>query len=187
MIAAIKKNITPAKALLLAAGFTSSCFVGFWMFVTMPAGMPFILQAAIALMSAIVFDGIISYTAFSKNQGVWNWLTSVTALFAGVLVTLALFYDHNWSWLHITFVVMVFLFSRFIASERHDTVMIQTDTTEALITRLVSSGLNNTQIYNIIGGNRNKVITMTNTIRSQIDTDKNVSDAGIVHVDTMKE
>jgi hypothetical protein len=183
----LKKNVTPGKVLLLAAGFTSSCFIGFWMYETMPLNMPIVLRWIIAVTSAIVVDGVITYTAFSQRQDMWNWVTGASALMGGVLVTLALFYDLHWSWLHVIFIVMGFLFSRFIASERADTVMVQTDTPEALITRLIASGLNNTQIYTIVGGNRNKMITLINTLRLQVDTEKKSLDMPVILEDTSKE
>ena len=117
MIAASKKTFNPGKILLLAAGLTSSCFIGFWMYATMPEGFPSTLRWVVAIVSAIVFDGIVTYTAFSRLQDKWNFFTRMTAVFGGVLVTLALFYGFHWAWLHAIFIVLGAMFAHFISLE----------------------------------------------------------------------
>ncbi|NNJ11234.1 hypothetical protein EKD04_012895 [Chloroflexales bacterium ZM16-3] len=164
----IYKN--PGKALLLCAGFTSSSFVGFWMITTMPATIPFWFGSIMSVFSAVVLDGIITYTAFSKNQGAWNWLTVVTALVGSVFATLALFGGFHWFWLHVIFTFMTFLFSRFLASEHTGTSLIKLDTPEdkdKLITKLIAKGMNNSDVFDIVGGDRTKTWKRINELRAE--------------------
>lgn len=164
----LRKKLTVGKVILLASGLTSSSFVGVWMFATMPLGMPVALGLIVSIVAAIVLDAIITYTAFSKNQGKWNWLTSVASLTGGIAVTIALFGGYHWFFLHIIFIVMGFLFSRFVASEHTGTELVSFDTPETkeiLISKLISAGLDNESIYGIVKGNRAKTLDMIKRMR----------------------
>jgi len=162
------KKMTFGKALLLASGFTSSTFVGFWMATTMPAAMPFWLGVTVAIVAAAVLDGIVVYTAFSPDQGYWNWLTVAVALVGSVAVTLALFMNFYAPQLHVIFAILGFVFSRFMASENSGTGLVALSTPESrdqLISQLILANLDNEAIFTIVKGNRAKSLARIKEIR----------------------
>jgi len=164
----IKRKMTFGKALLLASGFTSSTFVGLWMATSMPVTMPLWLGILVAIVAAAVLDGIIVYTAFSQNQGFWNWATVTVALVGSVAVTYALFVGVHWPILHIIFTLLAFVFSRFMASENTGTGLVALSTPESrdqLISQLILAKLDNESIFTIVKGNRAKAIARIKEIR----------------------
>ncbi|EFO79596.1 hypothetical protein OSCT_2722 [Oscillochloris trichoides DG-6] len=102
----------------------------------------------------------------------WNWLTVGTALAGGILVTVDLFGSYHWHALHVVFILMGFLFSRLIASEHTGTNLIAFDTQEQkdkLISKLLGMGMNNTQIFDVVGGDRTRTWARINELRSEME------------------
>lgn len=163
----VKAFITQEKAPLVLLVLAQAYVLFLWMIgkdiYTLPE-----LTILFAIITAVSLDSVVVSTTFSKNRSRWSMVTALVAMVSGVLIVVDLFYRMEWHWIHATFPILVFFFSQHLAEEKslaNSTVNASGLDKEETISRLIELQLNNSQIYSVIGGNRNKMITLINSIR----------------------
>lgn len=129
-----------------------------------------------AIITAVSLDSVVVSTTFTKHRSRWSWTTSLVAMVSGVLIAIDLFYNLQWHWLHTTFPILVFFYSQHLAEEKamsNVTINAGGLDKEETIGRLIDLGLDNTQIFSVIGGNRTKVWKLINELRNAASQSSN--------------
>lgn len=154
---------TPLVLLVLAQSY----ILFLWMIgsdiYTFPA-----ITISIAIITAVSLDSVVVSTTFSNSRNKWSWITSLIAMISGVLIVVDLFYHLELYFLHAIFPILVFFFSQHLAEE--NITVENTNNVEETITRLITLGLDNTQIYTVVGGNRTVIWKLINDIRASMNS-----------------
>ncbi len=186
----IKRRKTPLTLAVVAQASN----IGIWVTKEGQSGFVY-LDLFIAVIAAFSIDLIIVSTAFTEKRSQVAWIlaiaTSIIALIFSALIAVYIFNPDPstisiWSGLHISFPVLVFAYSWFLAITEHDDKSYEIQQTleseqkkqlelqqqyeqlpaeisvyrQKIIERLVTLGLPRESIYNIIGGNRQKTLEL---------------------------
>lgn len=199
--AVIKRRRTPLTLAVVAQASN----IGIWVTKEGQSGFP-VLDLLIAVIAAFSIDLIIVSTAFTEKRSQVAWIlaiaTSVIALIFSALIAVYIFNPDPstisiWSGLHISFPVLVFAYSWFLAIAEHDDKsyavqqILESEQKKQLelqqqyeqlpaeisvyrqkiIERLVTVGLTASAIYTVIGGNKQRTLELIKSVQDALGLD----------------
>lgn len=198
----IRSAVARRKFPLTLAVVAQASNIGIWVTQEGKSGF-LLLDLAIAAIAAFSIDLIIVSTAFIEKRSQVAWglaiATSIIALIFSALIAVYIFNPNPsqisvWSGLHISFPVLVFFYSWFLAITEHDDKehcmkqraekqrqelldrerqyeQLPTELSNyriMIVKRLLSAGANPSAVYNIIGGNKQKTLEMIKTVQDEL-------------------
>lgn len=198
IISVVKRRKTPLTLAVVAQASN----IGIWVTQEGKSGYTW-LDFLIAVVAAFSIDLIIVSTAFIEKRSQVSWAlalaTSIIALVFSALIAVYIFNDDPskisiWSGLHISFPVLVFFYSWFLAIAEHDDKVHDSKLEEdkqrkerleldkqyeqiplelaayrtIVIKRLLATGFNPSAIYNIVGGNKQKTLESIRTTQEEL-------------------
>lgn len=187
----IKSQKTPLTLAVVAQAST----IAVWMTMTGKTGFP-VLNLIIASIAAFSIDLIIVSTAFSEKRSTAAWIlalaTSTIALIFSSAIAVYLFNDTNqpltpWNILHAAFPILVYFYSWFLSIIMHDRDRLVIEQAERermrefeqvpltvndyramIIRRLLLRKMTVSPIYEIVGGNKQKMLELIRTLQNEL-------------------
>ncbi len=194
--AGLRERVKHQKTPLVLAVVAQASTIATWMAKEGRTGFE-LINLVIAIIAAFSIDLIIVSTAFGPKRSSAAWIlslaTSVIALAFSSAIAIYLFNDtadgfNRWSLLHTAFPFMVFFYSWYLSISKHDLELLEyeerqrvkqealeriPETIEAyrvvLIRKLLLRGAGATQIYDLIGGNKQRVLETVKTLQQELE------------------